>query len=211
MVEQGMKTLSSINILYMMNIRSLVSAFILFPISIIHAGAPIDSDGRDSLRFVPVLQTSCRIPIGRAAESWCHYVTIGGGVSVPTVFRNVDCFARAETGVMNDRNNTLHIQVLHLSVGFVRKQLLSFKCFDVYPAVDLTNMMIGNRKGRLTLGNHLFSDVENEYGINVTVICRLVIKRFTLMLPLQIGRVFSSPHQFSSVAISLAAGCQFDL
>jgi hypothetical protein len=211
MIEQRMRTLLSITIHHKMNVWSLLSILVLFPISIIHANDPLSSYGRDSLRFAPVLQTSCHIPIGRAAESWCQYMTIGGGMFVPTVFRNVDCFTRAETGLLNDRGNTRYIQVLHLSVGFVWKRLVSFKCFDICPALDLTNMMIGNREGRLAPGNHLFSDVENEYGINVTVIYRIITKRLTLMLPFQVGRVFSSPHHFSSVAVSLAAGYQFDL
>lgn len=206
-----MDTYLSVTKFYKINIRLIMFGLCLSPAITIHAGGTGVFAGRDSLRFVPMLLISSRIPIGKAAEHWSQYVTAGGGMSVPTVFRDVDCFVRAEMGVMNDRSNSIDMQVLHLSVGFVGKHLISFKCFDICPALDLTNMMIGNREGRLAPGNHLLSDVENEYGINVTVICRLIKKRFVLMLPLQVGRVFSSPHQFSSVAISLAAGYVFDL
>jgi len=164
--------------------------------------------GSDARVFItPSGAASLRVPVGISGKSWEPYTTAGFSCTFPSAFPLLNCFAGLETGTLHQKRGSGAVQILDMAFG-VRLLLPEVAHgFSCSPFASLSSVMAGMKNGQIGIkGLHVFSDVENEFGVTVGISPTYHWRRFEVEIPLFYERIFSTPDRFSCIGLSLLAG-----
>lgn len=174
-----------------------------------------NNNPQTNIRWAAHVGSSYHIPIDHAGQNWQQYVTTGLRLEFPLEITEMLIQFSAEVGNLDMKDRTIeNVKILHSSLALVYDIAIISKQHIIRPRLGLTNTVISLKPnlGMKEFAKELLHptiNFESEFGMLLGLEYVMRLRRFQLTLPVFSEVMFSAPHLFISVNISLFAGVVF--